>query len=73
MQYLILKLEKKEWKVLGLVTAKSNQMTAFTILKKSQVEKLEGTYWIFPVAHSGFYEYKNSKLIKKERFYDKQG
>jgi hypothetical protein len=72
MQYLILKLENKEWKTLGLVTAKSTQMTAFTILKKSQRKKLNGTYWIFPVAHSGFYKYKNGKLIKKERFYNRK-
>jgi hypothetical protein len=72
MQYVILKHIKEEWIILGLVTAKSTQMTAFTILKRSQKEKLNGEYWIFPVNHSSFYKYKDGKLIKKERFYNSE-
>ena len=71
MQYLILKEENNQWVAQAIVTAKSNQLSAFTLFKKSQKEKLNGIYWIFPLAHSGFYSYINNKLIKKERFYNR--
>lgn len=69
MQYLILKYEKRKWIGKMIIKVNSNQKQAFNKLRK-KTKKLTGLFWIMPLSHSGFYNYKNGKLIKKKRFYE---